>query len=193
MDVQIEDTFYLYISHSYGNTMIEIICGTNRLDSITRKVGLHYQEILKTKGHESSLIDLAKLPSDFIVSALYENSGKNPAFNVFRDLIEKAGKFVFIVPEYNGSFPGVLKAFLDGMKYPGAFYGKKCALVGLSSGAQGGGLALSHLTDIFNYMGMHVLAQKPKLARIEGHMEGDNLNLRYHEMLTKQAQLLIEF
>ena len=40
---------------------------------------------------------------------------------------------------------------------------KKAALVGISSGVQGAGLALSHLTDIFNYCGMHVLAQKPKL------------------------------
>lgn len=173
--------------------MIEIICGTNRLDSVTRKIAAQYQNILAVKGKESTIMDLAELPADFIVSALYENAGKNPAFNIFREQIEKAEKFVFIVPEYNGSFPGVLKAFIDGMKYPGAFYGKKCALVGLSSGDQGGGIAMSHLTDIFNYMGMHVLAQKPKLARIEGHLEGDILSPRYIDMLTRQAQLLLEF
>ena len=74
--------------------------------------------------------------------------------------IQSCDKFVFVVPEYNGSFPGVFKAFVDGLKYPASFKDKKCALVGISSGTQGGALALSHLTDIFNYLGMNVLALK---------------------------------
>lgn len=166
--------------------MIEIICGTNRQHSVSRKIALQYQAILKVKDQSSSIMDLSELPEDFIVSALYENAGKNPAFNVFRDQIEKAEKFVFIVPEYNGSFPGVLKAFIDGMKYPGSFYGKKCALVGLSSGSQRGSIALSHLTDIFNYVGMNVLAQKPKLSSIEKKMTNDKVTGHYHDLLTRQ-------
>lgn len=143
---------------------------------------------------ESNIVDLAELPKDFISTALYDNAGKNPHFNVFRELIDNSEKFVFIIPEYNGSFPGVLKAFLDGMRYPGAFTNKKCAMVGLSSGNQGAGMALSHLTDIFNYLGMHVLAFKPKLAKIEGLMtDGKISNNKYLSQLKKQAQQLIEF
>src|SRR5690606_38840114 len=111
--------------------MIRIICGTNRQQSISMKLALLYQEVLSSKNTENAILDLAELPADFIVSALYENAGKNAEFNIFRQQIEETEKFVFIVPEYNGSFPGVLKAFIDGMKYPGAFYGKKCALVGV--------------------------------------------------------------
>ncbi len=173
--------------------MIRIICGTNRRQSISMKLALLYQEVLVSKNMESAILNLAELPADFIVSALYENAGKNVEFNIFRQQIEETEKFVFIVPEYNGSFPGVLKAFIDGMKYPGAFYGKKCALVGVSSGGQGGSIALSHLTDIFNYMGMHVLAQKVKLSRIEGNFIDNTLSERYLEMLVRQADLLIRF
>jgi NAD(P)H-dependent FMN reductase len=133
------------------------------------------------------------MPDDFIASALYENAGSNEEFNDFRKKMFDTQKMVFIVPEYNGSFPGVLKTFIDGLQFPGTFKNKKCALVGLSSGVQGGGLALSHLTDIFNYCGTHVLALKPKLSRIEENLTENSLSKLYHELLEEQAQMFIEF
>jgi NAD(P)H-dependent FMN reductase len=153
-----------------------------------------YHDLLSKKGYKASVIDLAELPADFTVSALYENSGKNDEFNPFREQISSSEKFVFIIPEYNGSFPGVLKAFIDGLEYPNSFRNKKCALVGISSGVQGGGLALSHMTDIFNYLGMHVLALKPKLARIESNFDGEEItDDLYNELLAEQAEQLIQF
>ncbi len=174
--------------------MITIVSSTNRNDSVSYQLSQRYQAILETLEVESMIIDLNELPNDFTVSALYENSGKNTEFNKLRNFMKESKKYVFIVPEYNGSFPGVLKAFIDGLEYPNTFKDKKCALVGLSSGLQGGGLALSHLTDIFNYCGMHVLAQKPKLARIESNMDGTQItNKLYLELLRAQAEALVAF
>ncbi|ELR71841.1 NADPH-dependent FMN reductase [Fulvivirga imtechensis AK7] len=173
---------------------IVIVCGTNRSDSVSYQIALIYKEILNHMGVGNELIDLSDLPHDFAFSALYENSGRNDAFNPFREIMVNHKKFVFIVPEYNGSFPGVLKTFIDGLKYPDTFRDKKCALVGISSGIQGGGLALSHLTDIFHYCGMHVLAHKPKLSHIERHFqEGTIINELYMTLLQEQAEKLIEF
>jgi NAD(P)H-dependent FMN reductase len=80
------------------------------------------------------------------------------------------------------------------MTYPNTFQNKKAALIGISSGVGGGGIALSHLTDIFHYLGMHVLALKPKLAKIEQNMS-DNLltNKLYLELLHTQVDMLLEF
>ncbi|MFY0599085.1 MAG: NAD(P)H-dependent oxidoreductase [Cyclobacteriaceae bacterium] len=175
--------------------MITIVCSTNRTDSVSSKISRQYSHILDEKGVANQIIDLKNLPQDFIVSALYENSGKNKIFNPFRKIMKESEKFVFVVPEYNGSFPGVLKAFIDGLEYPGTFKNKKCALVGLSSGIQGAGLALSHLTDIFNYCGMNVLAQKVKLASIEANTDNE-LNITnelYLQLLHEQADLLLKF
>ena len=61
--------------------MITIVCGTNRKNSITRKVVSFYEEILQSRGQETSVINLEDLPDDFISTALYENVGKNAAFN----------------------------------------------------------------------------------------------------------------
>ena len=175
--------------------MITIVSSTNRNDALSYQISLLYQQVLADLCAESEILNLNDLPADFAFSALYENSGKNEQFNTFRTHMSQAQKYVFIVPEYNGSFPGVLKTFIDGLEYPNTFKNKKCALVGLSSGVQGGGLALSHLTDIFNYCGMNVLALKPKLARIEAHIDGDFqiTNNLYMQLLKEQAEKFIEF
>ncbi|GAB3229291.1 NAD(P)H-dependent oxidoreductase [Algoriphagus aestuariicola] len=174
--------------------MIKIIVGTNRPNSISKLIASRYQEILREKGAESEILELERLPADFIKTALYENNGRNEEYNAFHSRVKEGKKFVFIVPEYNGSFPGILKSFIDGMTYPNTFRNKKCALVGISSGIGGGGIALSHLTDIFHYLGMHVLALKPKLAKIEQNMS-DNLltNRLYLDLLHTQADMLLEF
>ena len=178
-----------------NSTDIVIICGTNRKNSVSKKVSLYYQEMLEKRGVKSEIIDLAKLPHDFIESGLYENSGKNESFARKRELMLNTKKYVFIVGEYNGSFPGVLKVFIDGLQFPDTFVDKKCALVGLSAGVQGGGLALSHLTDILNYCGTHVLALKPKLARVsEFFKDGQFVNNDlYEELMQQQADQIVEF
>lgn len=174
--------------------MIKIIVGTNRKNSVSKIIAELYQSILIEMGAESEILELENLPIDFIETALYENNGKNEDYNRFHRKLEESEKFVFIVPEYNGSFPGILKTFIDGMTYPNTFLNKKSALVGLSSGIGGGGIALSHLTDIFHYLGMHVLALKPKLGKIEQNMS-DNLltNKLYMDLLQTQAAMLLEF
>lgn len=174
--------------------MIKIIVGTNRKNSMSKTIAEIYQQILLDKNVPSEILELENLPSDFIDNALYENNGKHELYNEFHDQLVGGKKFVFIVPEYNGSFPGILKTFIDGMTYPNTFMNKKCAMVGLSSGIGGGGIAMSHLTDIFHYLGMHVLALKPKLAKIEQNMS-DNLltNRLYIDLLTTQADMLLKF
>lgn len=174
--------------------MITIISATNRANSTSIKIARYYQNLLKNKGVESTVLDLSEIPQDFVFSALYDNLGKNNQFNEFVSTINKSEKFVFIVPEYNGSYPGVFKAFIDGLEFPGSFKNKKCALVGISSGVMAGALALSHLTDVLNYLGMHVLAVKPRLPRINTLYKEEKITDPFLEkLLDSQADDLIQF
>jgi chromate reductase len=174
--------------------MITIVVGTNRRDSKSQKIALQYQQILSEKNIECEILSLQKLPHDYINSALYENVGKNEEFNEIRVLMNKSSKFVFVIPEYNGSFPGVLKAFIDGLDRSKALTNKKCALIGISAGDQGAGLALSHITDILNYCGTHVLAYKLRLPNIGNYMTDDKISHKsYLDKIEKQAQMLIDF
>lgn len=175
--------------------MITIIVGTNRPDSRARRIANLYAGLLSEMQAEHQILDLVELPADVSVSALYHNTGRHDAFNRLADLAEAADKLVFVVPEYNCSFPGVLKTFIDGLPYQGGIRGKKAALVGLGTGAQGGLLALSHLTDVLMYLNTAVLPARVRLPFIDQHLtaEGQLTNAFYAQLLRDQAAQLVAF
>ncbi|GAA4357862.1 NADPH-dependent FMN reductase [Hymenobacter saemangeumensis] len=175
--------------------MITLIAGTNRPQSRARRIALLYASLLAELGEETQLLDLAELPADFITTALYDNAGCHPAYNRLAGLLDAGNKLVIIIPEYNGSFPGVLKAFIDGLPYPGGIRGKKAALVGLSSGGQGGLLAMTHFTDILMYLGTAVLPQRVRLPFIDKDLSavGELNNVFSVGLLREQAVALLAF
>ena len=119
--------------------MIKIIVSTNRKQAVSARVADLYREILAQNGAKSEVINLTELPDDFVFTALYENNGKNKAYNAIHNRVKEGVKFVFIVPEYNGSFPGILKIIYRwyDLSQKNSFRSKKCALVGISSGIGG--------------------------------------------------------
>lgn len=170
-------------------TNVTIVSATNHQNSLTAQVAEYYAGLLHKRGCDNQVLKLTALPADFTVSALYENRGKHPTFNQLKERMEAAQKYVFIIPEYNGSFPGVFKAFIDGLQFPDTFSGKKCAMVGVSKGPQGGVFAMSHLTDIFHYLKMHVYPLKPRLASIQDRQLATVLaNTKYIRLLEEQAE-----
>ena len=174
---------------------ILVVATTNRPNSLTQVVASHYIKLLLQQGSHATLLSLVDLPADFTQSALYANQGKNEQFNQLAEQINIAHKFVFIVPQYNGSFPGVFKTFIDGLTEPRRiFANKKCALVGLSKGFQGAIIALSHLADICMYLGMIVYPLQPKLhSIIEPNLAAVGSHLAYLPLLQKQATGFIHF
>ncbi|GGK77541.1 NADPH-dependent FMN reductase [Rufibacter glacialis] len=174
--------------------MILIISGTNRPNSITLQVARLYQQLLIAKGQTAEILDLQDLPLDFASPTLYKSELYSQGFLELRQRVAGVQKMVFIVPEYNCSYPGVLKAFIDGLEYPQALRYKKGALVGLSTGSQGGNIALSHLTDVLNYCGLHVLAQKPRFPYIHKHLQdGQFTNTLYLQLLEEQITEFLQF
>lgn len=62
-----------------------------------------------------------------------------------------ADGLIFVVPEYNGSFPGILKLFIDHLPFPAALKDKHVALVGEASGYFGGLRAVEQLQMVMAY------------------------------------------
>ncbi len=131
-----------------------IIIGTNRSGSNSKKIAAIYSDFMTNLGQEHDILDLEQLPKDFVFSNMYGKS--NPEFTKFQEIVTKTDKFICVIPEYNGSFPGVLKAFIDSCKFPESFMDKKCCLVGLSAGQFGNVRGIEHFTGIANYINMDV-------------------------------------
>lgn len=145
--------------------MVSIISGTNRPASNTLKIAKYYQKILQSKGLETNLFTLEDLPDSLIASDLYGK--RSPEFQSIQDMVTKTSKFLFIIPEYNGSFPGVLKTFIDACNFPESFYDKKAALVGVSSGKYGNIRGIDHFGGVCSYLHLHVLPLRIHIATIK--------------------------
>lgn len=168
--------------------MTTIISGTNREGSSTLKLAEYYSRQLSAKGFDSKIISLCDLPGDLIISDLYGK--RSEAFQSIQDQISASSKFIFVIPEYNGSFPGVLKTFIDACTFPESFFGKKAALVGLSSGKYGNIRGIDHFTGICHYINMHVLPLRIHIPYIRKEFD-ENGNL-YNEDTLKFTDQQIE-
>jgi len=150
-----------------------IISGTNRPDSNSQKVATYYQKVLAGKGQSMDILSLMELPPNFIVSDMYGQ--RSEAFQRIQDRISMAKKFIFVIPEYNGGLPGVLKSFIDACKFPESFLDKKAALVGIGAGRHGNLRGLEHFTGIANHFHLHIMPMKIYLPSIQTELdqEGD--------------------
>lgn len=152
--------------------MTTIISATNREGSFTLKLARYYQSRLAEKGLDTNLLSLDTLPANFLQTDLY---GKRSAeFEPIQQLVTNSAKFLFVIPEYNGSFPGVLKVFMDGCDFPQSFYDKKAALVGVSAGKYGNIRGLDHFTGVCHYMHLNVMPLKIHIASIKSELDASN-------------------
>jgi chromate reductase len=152
--------------------VITIVSGTNRPENVTLRVALLVRELLTAMNIESQVLDLQKLPRDFA----YKNDvfgNADPGFSaIVQQFVLNADRFVFVVPEYNGSFPGVCKTFIDAV-WPESFQGKKAAIIGLSSGRSGNLRGLDHLTSVLHYLEVIVFPKKVTIPHVEQKLDDD--------------------
>lgn len=173
--------------------MITIISGTNRKFSKTLIVAKAYQEIFAALGIESKLFSMEELPVN--ISQTYLSDPKDFEFDqLIEKYIRSSDKFVALIPEYQGTFPGIFKLLLDGIP-PRDFAGKKIAMVGVSSGRGGNLRGLDHLTSALHYLDMHVYPNKLPISRIR-EMVDEKFNLVDEGTLAalkKQAEGFIKY
>jgi NAD(P)H-dependent FMN reductase len=106
-----------------------------------------------------------------------------------------ATKFIFIVPEYNGSFPGSLKLWMDCSDIRNVFWNKKAALVGIADGRNGNIRGLDHLTGVLNYLKINVLHYKVSIPNVGKIIDENNqiMDTPIQNILLKQIEEFVKF
>ena len=92
------------------------------------------------------------------------------------NLLIPSSTWLLIVPEYNGSYPGVLKLFFDELsitKMKETFYDKKVGMVGISDGRAGNLRGIDHLTGMFNYLKMTVYHNKLPISSVKSVLDNN--------------------
>jgi chromate reductase len=132
---------------------ILILCGTNRPNSYALKVARVLERKYEQAGAASELLKLEDLPPEVFAGSVYAN--KPPAMVELQARVLAAAGLHVVTPEYNGSFPGILKYFIDLLKFPESLEQKPVAYVGESSGLWGGLRAVEQLQMVFGYRHAH--------------------------------------
>jgi len=180
--------------------MITIIAGSNNRKSKAFHFANHYYKSLKRKAKEEViLLDLKDLPANMCHPDMYSPNGQSPEVKAMQDkYMLPAEKFIFVIPEYNGSFPGVLKVFLDACsirEYKSTFSGKKAALIGIASGRAGNLRGMDHLCDVLHHVGTIVHPNKLPISGIESLIDekGKVIDKDCKKALKKHMEDLLAF
>ena len=125
---------------------IEIISGSPRVNSLTRRVALNLKKWLDSKtDHETGIIDMKdwNLPA---VQSVFVSVDKTPdQFKSLAQRIFDADAFILVTPEYNGSYSPAMKNLLD--HFPKQHH-KPFGIVTASPGALGGIRASQQLLQL---------------------------------------------
>jgi NAD(P)H-dependent FMN reductase len=85
-------------------------------------------------------------------------------------VLQSSGLHV-ITPEYNGSVPGVLKYFIDMLKFPESFEGRPVCFTGLAAGVWGALRPVEQLQAIFSYRNAHLFPIRVFLPQIHAQLD----------------------
>ncbi|RYY31634.1 MAG: NADPH-dependent oxidoreductase [Chitinophagaceae bacterium] len=148
------------------NDKYTVISATNRLNSNTCKVAVQYSRLLLERNIEATMMTLEG----------WKWLSRDPEFvKIETEILAPTTKFIFVVPEYNGSIPGVLKVMFDISSYKDTWYGKKALLTGIATGRAGNLNGMEHLTSILHYLKVVVHPNKLPISSIDKMMNPDGL------------------
>ena len=166
--------------------MITIISGTNRLDSMSLKVADIYYQFLLALGVQVQLLSLQG-------ANVWERGSE--MLDIENQFLIPADKFIFVLPEYNGSIPGILKLMMDNSDIKKCWWYKKAMLVGVADGRAGNLRGLDHMTNILNYLKVNVFYNKIPISRINDEIdnEGHLLKATTEKVIRQQIEEYLQF
>ncbi len=163
--------------------MYTIIAGTNRLESNSAKIGESYQQILHKQGIQAELYALSGLDLNYRSESFIEFETR---------VLIPTQKFILLMPEYNGSYPGVFKTMIDLCAIKECWSGKKALLTGISTGRGGNIRGLEHLTGSLNYMNVFVHPNRLPISLVH-HLIDEGAVLNDEKTLIAIEQQVKEF
>lgn len=177
--------------------MIKIIgiSGSLRKDSFNSWLLETAKEMAPEAGAEIGIFDIGTFP-------LFDQDDEMnmpPVVVEFKKKIEESDAVLFVSPEYNYSFSGVIKNAIDWGSRPwgkNSFVGKPAAIMGASSGHLGTARMQYHLRQVLHGAGMFALS-RPEVMVAEAQNKFDGSGKLTDENTRKavleQLQALIDW
>ncbi len=172
--------------------MIYILVGTDRPNSRSSEVASYIEPLYKKCGFETQIMRLEDLDLHELRGSHYVSEKPTKVKKAVEDLLTAEG-LVIVCPEYNGSYPGALKLFIDHWKYPDSFEKRPVCFIGLG-GRFGGLRPIEHLQQVFGYRNGFIFPERVFLSNVGDVIkEGKIDNPVIGQLLDRQAQGFCRF
>jgi chromate reductase len=172
---------------------ILIVSGTNRPNSNSLRIAQVVRQHYVDHKLAADLFDVTDLPKEVFEPTVY--ASKPPAFVEIQNRVYHAAGMHIVLPEYNGSFPGILKYFIDLLKFPESFDRKPVAFVGLANGMFGALRAVEQLQMVFSYRNAHVYPDRVFIPSVRDKLDaaGQVTDSAIAERLARQTKGFAQF
>jgi len=166
---------------------ILIISGTNRPNSHALKVARVLADAYGAANIPAELFSLTDMPQEAYQPAAYAN--KPPALVAIQQRVVASSGLHVVTPEYNGSFPGALKYFIDLLKFPESFDQKPVAFIGEAAGMWGGLRSVEQLQMVFGYRNAHMYPDRVFIPNVNKAFDaaGELSDSTIKDRLARQA------
>lgn len=145
---------------------IGVVVGSLRKEAFTKQIAEELKKVAPAS-FEFENIEIGHLE---MFDQDYDDEGNTPeSWKAFRENLERFDGFLFVTPEYNRSFPGVLKNALDVGSRPygqNKWNGKPGAVVSVSPGAISGFGANHHLRQVLVFLNVPTLPAEAYIGNV---------------------------
>jgi NAD(P)H-dependent FMN reductase len=172
---------------------IKIISSTDRPKSTSLAVSNYVKKLFMKWDIVAEVISLADFPLPDVKGGKYGEDIES--IEKFRKPILEADAILWVIPEYNGSFPGILKLFIDYLPFPEAFLNTKMSFIGVAAGAFGGLRAVEQFQMIMNYRNAPQFPERVFIQRSHKTFDPENgLNIPLQQdLLENQIKGFVKF
>ena len=150
-------------------TTISIISGTDRPGSLSGKVADYVASKYREAGARPEKVSMADFPITKVAGGRYGE--EIPEVEEFNAPLLASDGWVMIIPEYNGSFPGILKLFIDYLPYPGGMQNKPMSFIGEGNGSFGGLRAVEQMQMIAGYRYAYIFPERVFIPRVRSNFD----------------------
>lgn len=172
---------------------LKIISSTDRPNSTSLAVSNYVKKLFLKRSVDADVISLESFPIADVGGGKY---GKDiESIEAFRRPILEADAILWVIPEYNGSFPGILKLFIDYLPFPEAFLETKMSFIGVAAGGFGGLRAVEQFQMILNYRNAPQYCERVFIQRSSTTFDAESgINIPFQqELLENQITGFISF
>jgi len=173
---------------------ISIILGSTRIGRNSQRVSMALARELENRGVEAHHIDVKDWPVHQFEERVKQIPDAPDLLAQIADKLKTSNAMIFVSPEYNGSYTGSLKNFIDSFSRE-EFGGKPIGVATVATGKMGGIRAAYHLQQVVLGVGGYPIPQLLLTAEVNRHIDeqGHFQTEEYRVQMDKFLQAYLDF